>query len=66
MDISFPLSGAVCQGRLVGDTASEPSNASGQPSAGSWILLVEGEYLLKEVTADSTSLTTHMQSFEVI
>lgn len=44
-------------------SGSNDSTAAG--AAGSWVLLVEGEYVLKDITADSSSLTPHMQSFPV-
>jgi hypothetical protein len=51
-------------GRLAASARGE-ENASESGAPGSWTPLVEGEYLLKEVTAESTSLTPHMQTFQV-
>jgi hypothetical protein len=56
------------QGRLSDASASAESgnnDSTVAAAAGSWVLLVEGEYLLKDVAADSTSLTPHMQAFAV-
>ena len=56
------------QGRLSDASASAGSGTNDSTvaaAAGSWLLLVEGEYLLKNVAADSTSLTPHMQPFAV-
>ena len=57
--------------RVFGRVASKPVSEAGVSAgteahvAGSWVQLLEGEYLLKDVTAESSSLTPHMQSFKV-
>lgn len=54
------------KGRLAHSTTSVgKGNDTGGLVTGSWAPLVDGEYLLTDVTADSTSLTPHMQNFQV-
>lgn len=53
------------QGRMAESASARAKGNDTGHVPGSWAHLVEGEYLLKDVTADSTSLTPHMQTFKV-
>ena len=57
------------QGRLSAEVVSvngvASTNATVSGKAGSWVLLAQGEYMLKDTVAEAATLTPHMQSFKV-
>ena len=52
-------------GRLAVDGARNATSVEAQGSSGSWVQLVDGEYMLKHVSSETANLTPHMQSFQV-